>query len=112
MRFIVKKKGILVKKILSIILHSIVILAIILWGVADKNILLGLYLLLPIIFITQGTIYSDNKNQLIIGFLLSSIAFIIPINLWFNMGNCIIFLIIYNILGVVSFLIKKKLYSR
>ena len=111
MRFIVKKKGILVKKILSIILPSIVILAIILWGVADKNILLALYLLLPIIFIIQGTIYSDNKN-IIIGFLLSSIAFIIPINLWFNMGNCIIFLIIYNILGVVSFLIKKKLYSR
>ena len=111
MRFIVKKKGILVKKILSIILPSIVILAIILWGVADKNILLGLYLLLPIVFIIQGRIYSDNKN-IIIGFLLSSLAFIIPINLWFSMGNCIVCLISYNILGVVSYLVKKKLYFR
>ena len=99
------------KKILSIILPSIVILAIILWGVADKNILLGLYLLFPVVFIIQGTIYSDNKN-IIIGFLLSSIAFIIPINLWFNMGSCIEFLISYNILGILSFLVKKKLYSR
>ena len=66
MRFIVKKKGILVKKILSIILPSIVILAIILWGVADKNILLGLYLLFPVVFIIQGTIYSDNKNIIIV----------------------------------------------
>lgn len=100
------------RKILSIMLPSILILAINLWGRADKNILVGLFLLFPIIFIIQGIIYSNLKNELTIGFLLSSIAFIIPINLWFNMGSCIELLITYNILGIISFLVKKKVPSR
>ncbi|GAA0092812.1 hypothetical protein UT300009_28410 [Paraclostridium bifermentans] len=100
------------KKILSIVLPSILILAITLWGRVDKNILVGLFLLFPIIFIIQGIMCSNLKNELIIGFLLSSIAFIIPINLWFNMGSCIELLITYNILGIISFLVKKKVSSR
>ncbi|MGL5651664.1 MAG: hypothetical protein ACRDDE_07905 [Paraclostridium sp.] len=100
------------KKILSIMFPSIVILAITLWGRADKNILIGLFLLFPIIFIIQGIMYSNFKKELLLGFLLSSIAFIIPINLWFNMGSCIELLIAYNILGIISFLVKKKVSSR
>lgn len=100
------------KKILSIVLPSILILAITLWGRVDKNILVGLFLLFPIIFIIQGIMYSNLKNELLIGFLLSSIAFILPINLWFNMGSCIELLITYNILGIISFLVKKKVSSR
>jgi len=100
------------KRILSIILPSNIILAITLWGRADKNILVGLFLLFPIIFIIQGIMYSDFKKELLIGFTLSSIAFIVPINLGFHMGSCIELLIIYNILGIVSFLVKKKISSR
>ena len=97
------------KKVLSIILPSIIILVITLWGRVDKNILVGIYLLYPIIFIVQGYMYSDFIKQLLIGLVLSSIAFIVPINLWFNMGSCIDLLIIYNILAIVSFLIKNKI---
>ncbi|MGO0861697.1 hypothetical protein ACTPEN_18825, partial [Clostridioides difficile] len=68
------------KKILSIILPSMIILAITLWGRAEKNILVGLFLLFPIIFIIQGVMYSNSKNELLIGFTLSSITFIVPIN--------------------------------
>ena len=100
------------RKILSIILPSIIILAITLWGRADKNILVGLFLLFPIIFIIQGIMYSNLKNELLLGFLLSSILFIIPINLWFNMGSCIELLIVYNVLGIVSFLVKKKVHFK
>ena len=96
------------KKVLSIILPSIIILAITLWGRVDKNILVGIYLLYPIVFIVQGYMYSDLIKQLLIALVLSSIAFIVPINLWFNMGSCIELLIIYNILAIVSFLIKNK----
>lgn len=100
------------KKMLYMILPGIIILAITLWGKIDKNILVGLYLLFPIVFIVQGALYSDLKKQLIIGFILSSIAFIVPINLWFNMGSCIELLIFYNILGIISFLVKRKVYPR
>ena len=65
------------KKILSIILPSIIILAITLWGRVDKNILVGIYLLYPIIFIVQGAMYSDFIKQLLIALVLSSIAFIV-----------------------------------
>ena len=96
------------KKKLSIIMPSIIIFVITLWGRGDKNIIVGIYLLYPIIFIVQGYMYSYLIKQLLIGLVLSSIAFIVPINLWFNMGSCIDLLIIYNILAIVSFLIKNK----
>lgn len=69
------------KKIVYIFFPSIIILSFTFLNTNDKNILIGLFLLFPIIFIIQGIIYSDFKKQLPIGFLLSSLAFIIPINL-------------------------------
>lgn len=100
------------RKILSIILPGMIILTITLWGRAEKNILVGLFLLFPIIFVIQGIIYSNLKKELLIGFTLSSIAFIVPTNLLYNMGSCIDLLIVYNILGIGSFLVKKKISSR
>ncbi|HFL3205660.1 TPA: hypothetical protein ACG3JX_003887, partial [Clostridioides difficile] len=100
------------KKILSIVLPSMIIIAITLWSRAEKNILVGLFLLFPIIFVIQGIMYSNFKNELIIGFILSSIAFIVPINLLYNMGNCIDLLIVYNMLGIGSFLVKNKIFSK
>ncbi|MCC0785034.1 hypothetical protein IR152_18700 [Clostridioides sp. ES-S-0108-01] len=99
------------KKTLSIILPSMIILVITLWGRAEKNILLGLFLLFPIIFVIQGIMYSDFKKELLLGFILSSIAFIVPLNLMYNMRNCIDLLIVYNMLGIGGFLVKKKIYS-
>lgn len=99
------------KKILAIILPSILILAINFWGRAEKNILIGLFLLFPIIFIIQG-IMSLDKKELLIGLIISSLAFIIPINLWFNMGACIELLVIYNTLSIISFCIKRNAISK
>ncbi|HFL2515603.1 TPA: hypothetical protein ACG3IS_003254 [Clostridioides difficile] len=98
------------KKILSIVLPSMIIIAITLWGRAEKNILVGLFLLFPIIFVIQGIMYSNFKKELIIGFILSSIAFIVPTNLLYNMGSCIDLLIVYNMLGIGSFLVKKNIF--
>lgn len=100
------------KKILSIILPSIIILEITFLSRDEKNILIGLFLLFPIIFIIQGLIYSDVKNELIIGFILSSVTFIMAITLWYNMGSCIELLVIYNILGIMSHAIKNKITYR
>ena len=100
------------KKIPSIILPSIIIFIISFLSRADKNILIGLFLLFPIIFIVQGLLYSDFKKELLIGFALSSIAFIIPVNLFYNMGSCIELMIIYNVLGVISYYVKNKITHR
>ena len=100
------------KKIASIILPSIIIFTIAFLSRADKHILDGLYLWFPIIFIIQGRIYSGFTKELIIGFVLSSIAFIAPINLWCSMGSCIELLIIYNILGIISYLVKSRVIYR
>lgn len=58
-------------------------------------------------FILQGAIYSNFTKELFIGFVLSSIAFIVPINLWYHLGGCIELLVIYNILGIISYFIKN-----
>lgn len=100
------------KKISSIILPSIIILSIAFLCRSDKYILVGLFLLFPITFIIQGGIYSNFSKELIIGFILSSIAFIVPINLWFHMSSCIELLVIYNILGIISYFIKNRLIYR
>ena len=60
-------------------------------------------------YIILGIISSDIKKELLLSLVLLSITFLIPINLWFNMGSCIGLVILYNILSSVSYLIKKKI---
>lgn len=75
----------------------------------SKYILLGIYILFPIIFTIQGIICPKAKKFMIIGFLLSSLAVILPISVWYNMGSIITPIIIYLLLGIVSFLISNKI---
>lgn len=96
------------KKIISIILPSLLILAFIYYdhfmcGKYSLAIIGGIYLLFPIIFIFQGCICSNSKSSMIIGFLLSSIAVMLPISLWYNMSSVIPAIIIYILLGVTAF---------
>ncbi|MGL5415053.1 MAG: hypothetical protein ACRDAU_05290 [Clostridium sp.] len=90
------------------ILPGIIIFIITVLSRADKYILVGLFLVFPIIFIMQGLMYSDLKKDIIQGFIISSIGFIVPVNLLYNMGSCVEFLIIYNVLGIISYCIKNK----
>lgn len=100
------------KKTISILLPSLIILLSVILLRNDKNILIGIYFIFPIIFIAQGLIYTDLKKELIIGLVLSSIAFIIPINLLYNMGSCIQLLLVYIVLSILSFFVKKKVNCR
>ncbi|CRK85068.1 hypothetical protein BN000_05127 [Neobacillus massiliamazoniensis] len=99
------------KNWLSIILPGIVIFTFI-WIDSlfpeSKYILLGIYLLFPIIFIIQGYICSSSKGILIFGLILSSIAIILPISIWYNMGSMITPVIIYILLGILSFFLFNK----
>ena len=100
------------KKLLSIISPSIIIYLVVLSVLPNKGILLGLYLIVPLIFIIQGIMYSNIKRELIIGFVLSSLAFIISINLFYSMGICIDLVVFYNVLGIISFLGKNIIKNR
>ena len=96
------------KRIIKIIAPSILMLLLIYIWKDDKDILNGLYIAFPLMYIILGIICSNMKKELLLSLVLLSITFLIHINLWFNMGTCIDLVIIYNILSILSYLIKKK----
>ncbi|SFB44354.1 hypothetical protein [Clostridium frigidicarnis] len=95
------------KKILSTILLSLLIFIFIFIDSQSspdsKNIILGIYIIFPIIFIIQGIISSNSIKTMLIGLLLSSISVMIPICMWYNMDSMIVPVIIYNLLGILVF---------
>lgn len=105
--------GMLMKNFLAAtILPSIVLFAFI-WISSmfpeSKYIILGIYLFFPIIFIIQGIIYSNSKGSMIVGFTLSTVAVILPITIWYKIGNILTPVIIYLLLGMLSFYLCKKI---
>ena len=97
------------KKIIKIVIPSVLMLLLIILWRDGKDILNGLYVAFPIMYIILGIVCSDLKKELLISLILLSITFLIPINLWFHMGSCIDLVIIYNALSVISYLIKSKI---
>lgn len=97
------------KKIIKIISPSVLMLLLIILWRDGKDILNGLYVAFPIMYIILGIVCSDLKKELLISLILLSLTFLIPINLWFHMGGCIDLVIIYNALSVISYLIKSKI---
>lgn len=97
------------KKIIKIIVPSLLMLLLIYLWRDGKDILNGLFIAFPLMYIVLGLICSDFKKELLISLILLSISFLLPINLMFNMGTCIGWVIIYNVLSVISYLIKRKI---
>ena len=99
------------KRILKILLPSILMIGLIYLMQGGKDILAGLFLLFPFMYILQGIICTDFKKELLIALILLSAAFLIPVNLLFHMGSCIDLALIYNALSIISYLIKRKIKS-
>lgn len=97
------------KKIIKIIIPSLLMLLLIYLWRDGKDILNGLFIAFPLMYIVLGLICSDLKKELLISLILLSISFLLPINLMFNMGTCIGWVIIYNVLSVISYLIKRRI---
>lgn len=107
-------KSDVMKKIIPTILPSLLIFSFVYYdhfirGKDSLAIIAGIYLLFPIVFIFQGVICSNLKSSMIMGFLLSSIAVILPISLWYNMSSVIPAVIIYILLGVIAFFSIKRI---
>ena len=94
------------KRIIKIIAPSILMLLLIYVWRNGKDILNGLYIVFPIMYLLQGIICYNLKKELLISLILLSITFLIPINLWFRMGSCIGLVFFYNILSGISYLIS------
>ena len=77
-----------------------------------KDILEGLYFVFPATYVLIGLIHSNTKIEFFLCLLMTTTAFLIPINLWFRMGTCIDLAVIYNVVALVIYLIKKKLEKR
>ena len=97
------------KKILKIIFPSVLMLILTYLLRGGKDILNGLFIIFPLMYILLGLIYSNLKKELLISLFLTSLAFLIQINLYFNMGFCIDLVIFYNILSIICYFIKLKI---
>lgn len=106
------------KKILSTILPSLLIFIFIF---IDSHfpysewILIGIYILFPIMFIVQTIISLKSIKNMVIGFLLLSLSIILPINEWYKMGSIIPAIIVYLLLAGITYslitivnIIKRK----
>ena len=69
-----------------------------------KNILDGIYIIFPVVYI--AIVLMNEKWDVLVSLVLTSIAFIIPINLLYNMGSCIDLLVIYNVIAGITYLIR------
>ena len=97
------------KRIIKIISPSLLMVMLIFLWRDGKDILNGTYIAFPLMYIILGIISSELKKELLVSLILLSIAFLIPINLMFNMGTCMDLVIIYTILSCISYFIKRKI---
>ena len=99
---------------IKILLPGLLVLWLIFALRGGVDILAGLFIFFPVLYILFGVACS-KPVELLIGILLTDLAFLIPINLCYNMGSCIELLLIYVIFGCVSYFIKyfiKKIAKR
>ncbi|NMF06379.1 hypothetical protein ACUH7Y_18900 [Clostridium beijerinckii] len=93
------------KKVLSTILPSVLTFLFIFIDSHfpySKWILIGIYILFPIMFIIQTIISFKSINNMLIGFLLLSLSIILPINQWYKMGSIIPAIVVYLILSLIT----------
>ena len=96
------------KKIFKILFPSIIMFLLIYLMRGGKDILSGIYFIFPIIYTLIG-LFNNNIKELLISLVLTSLCFIIPINLFYKMGICVDCVIVYNLLSIISNVIKMKI---
>ena len=93
--------------VIKLILPALLVLAFMYLLRGGKNILEGIYIIFPIIFVLQGVFCSDRLVLLCMGALLSEAVFLIFVNILYEMGSCIDLAIIYAVICAAAYLIKQ-----
>ena len=99
------------KKIISLILPSAIILLLFILLQKSNYILSAIYVFFPLVFIIAPLNQKSIKSAALC-LALTSLAFVVPFNLWFSMGNGIDLLLIYVVLFDVSFIVKNKAFRK
>lgn len=100
------------KRILKILLPGAIMVSLVFCMRGGKDILTGLYIVFPILYIAAGVVCSGFTRELLPCLLLTSIAFLIPVNCWFHMGSCVDLTLIYIALGCISHWFKARMLNR
>ena len=93
----------------KIVVPSLAILWIIFALRGGVDILAGLFIFFPVLHILMGVVDKSLPFELFPSMVLANLAFLLPINLLFNMTDCIEFAVVYDLLTLLSFLVKKKI---
>ncbi|ALB45121.1 hypothetical protein AXY43_06595 [Clostridium sp. MF28] len=96
------------KKVLSTILPSVLIFLFIFIDSHfpySKWILIGIYILFPIMFIIQTIISFKSIKNMLAGFLLLSLSIILPIDQWYKIGSIMPAIIVYLVLSLITYLL-------
>lgn len=106
----------ILKKILSIIIPSLLILLFIFIDSKQpyysKYIILNLYILFPLIYVIQGIMGKNSPKTLIIGMILPATILITTTKFLYPDLNMLLPIIIYTFLGfIVAFLLKNITYK-
>jgi hypothetical protein len=96
-----------VKKILKVAVPSILVLILMFTLRGGKNILDGIYIIFPIIYVVIGLVCKHLLSELLPALLATSLALLIPANVLYNMGTCIDLAAIYIALALAAYGIKK-----
>ena len=100
------------KRLCKILSPAILMFCLICWMRGGKDILTGLYIVFPIMYIAIGAVCADFAKELLPCTLLTSAAFLIPVNLWFRMGSCMDLALLYIALSCTSHWLKTKIQHR
>ena len=100
------------KRLLKTTLPGALMLLLICFMRSGKDILTGIYILFPILYIAAGAVCSGFAQEFLPCMLLTSVAFIVPINAWFRMGSCLDLLLIYIALAFISRAVQVKFNKR
>ena len=77
-----------------------------------KNVLEGIYIIFPAIFILQGIFCSDRPLIFGAALLLSEASFLVFVNILYRMGSCIDLAIIYATLCAIAYFLKLLIVKR
>ena len=77
-----------------------------------KNVIEGIYIMFPLIFIYQGIFCSKNLILLAIGLVFSEASFLVFVNRLYHMGSCVDLAIIYALICLAAYLVKTLIIKR
>lgn len=99
------------KRLCKIVIPCILMPSLVWLMRGGKDILDGLYIVFPLMYVVMGLVCKSPLSELLPVMFLTSLAFLVPINLWFHMGTCVELVFVYLFLGCIAYAVKRGLFG-